>query len=69
LPLCLLAVLATGQAQSMPGTVIDLASGRPLQEAAFVQRVAAAPHLLLGERHDVAADHAAERWLLQALHQ
>ncbi|SFR79538.1 Uncharacterized iron-regulated protein [Stenotrophomonas maltophilia] len=69
MPLCLLAVLATGQAQSMPGTVIDLASGRPLQEAAFVQRVAAARHLLLGERHDVAADHAAERWLLQALHQ
>ena len=51
----------------MPGKVIDLASGQPLDEVAFAQRAAAADRLLLGERHDIDADHAAERWLLQAL--
>ncbi|WP_336297093.1 MULTISPECIES: ChaN family lipoprotein [Stenotrophomonas] len=57
------------RAQPLPGTVIDLASGRRLDEAAFVKRAANAPRLLLGERHDQAADHAAQRWLLQALQQ
>ncbi|XMM86898.1 ChaN family lipoprotein [Stenotrophomonas maltophilia] len=69
LPLCLLALAALASAQPMPGKVIDLGSGQPLDEAAFVQRAAAAPRLLLGERHDLAADHAAQRWLLQALQQ
>lgn len=53
----------------MPGKLIDLSSGRPLDAAAFVQRAAAAERVLLGERHDIEADHAAERWLLQALQQ
>ena len=39
----------------MPGTVIDLASGQRLDEAAFVKRAANAPRLL-GERHDLAGD-------------
>ena len=54
-------------AQRMPGTVIDLANGQRLDEAAFVTRAADAQRLLLGERHDLAGDHAAQRWLLQAL--
>ncbi len=56
-------------AQPMPGTVIDLASGQHLDEAAFVKRAANTPRLLLGERHDLAGDHAAQRWLLHALQQ
>lgn len=56
-------------AQPIPGTVIDLATGQHLDEAAFVKRAANAPRLLLGERHDRAGDHAAQRWLLQALQQ
>ncbi|MFT4410959.1 ChaN family lipoprotein [Stenotrophomonas muris] len=67
LPLCLLALAAIASAQPMPGTVIDLASGQRLDEAAFVKRAANAPRLLLGERHDLAGDHAAQRWLLHAL--
>ncbi|KAF1012835.1 MAG: hypothetical protein GAK31_03915 [Stenotrophomonas maltophilia] len=54
-------------AQALPGRVIDLATGQPLEEEAFVVRAAAASHVLLGERHDLPGDHAAERWLLQAL--
>ncbi|WP_295576165.1 ChaN family lipoprotein [Stenotrophomonas maltophilia] len=49
--------------------VIDLASAQRLDEAAFIQRTAGAPRLLLGERHDLPGDHAAQRWLLQALQQ
>jgi uncharacterized iron-regulated protein len=40
LPLCLLALAAVASAQPMPGTVIDLASGQRLDEAAFVKRAA-----------------------------
>lgn len=67
LPLCLLALTALASAQPMPGTVIDLASGQPLDAATFLQRAAGAQRLLLGERHDMAGDHAAQRWLLLAL--
>ncbi|HDS1837592.1 MULTISPECIES: ChaN family lipoprotein [Stenotrophomonas] len=67
LPVCLLALATVASAQPMPGSVIDLANGRHLDEAAFVARAADARRLLLGERHDLAGDHAAQRWLLQAL--
>lgn len=67
LPACLLALVGVASAQPMPGTVIDLANGQRLDEAAFVKRAAGAQQLLLGERHDQAGDHAAQRWLLQAL--
>ncbi|MCF3480544.1 hypothetical protein GUV60_10930 [Stenotrophomonas maltophilia] len=69
LPLYLLALAAMVSAQPMPGTAIDLASGQPLDEAAFVKRAANAPRVLLGERHDLAGDHTAQRWLLHALQQ
>ncbi|HHA2975118.1 ChaN family lipoprotein [Stenotrophomonas maltophilia] len=69
LPVCLLALATVTSAQPMPGTVIDLASGQPLDEAAFVRRAATAQRMLLGERHDLAGDHAAQRWLLQVLQQ
>ncbi|MDT3487094.1 ChaN family lipoprotein [Stenotrophomonas maltophilia] len=69
LPLCLLALAGMAGAQPMPGTVTDLASGQHLDEAAFVQRAANAQRLLLGERHDLGGDHAAQRWLLHALQQ
>ena len=67
LQLCLLALAGAASAQPMPGTVIDLDTGQRLDEAAFVTRAADAQRLLLGERHDLAGDHAAQRWLLQAL--
>ncbi|WP_313147442.1 ChaN family lipoprotein [Stenotrophomonas sp.] len=67
LPLCLLALAGIAGAQPMPGSVIDLATGKALDEAGFVQRVATAQRVLLGERHDVEADHAAQRWLLAAM--
>ncbi len=67
LPVCLLALATVASAQPMPGSVIDLANGRHLDEAAFVAYAADAQRLMLGERHDLAGDHAAQRWLLQAL--
>lgn len=69
LPLCLLALASMASAQPLPGKVVDLANGRILDESTFVQRTAAAQQLLLGERHDLDSDHAAQRWLLQALQQ
>ncbi len=51
----------------MPGRVTDPGSGAVLDEAAVLQRIGAAQRVLLGERHDSAADHAAQRWLLAAL--
>ncbi|HBC50130.1 MAG TPA: hypothetical protein DC051_02215, partial [Stenotrophomonas maltophilia] len=67
LPVSLLARAPVASAQPMPGSVIDLANGRHLDEAAFVAHAADAQRLMLGERHDLAGDHAAQRWLLQAL--
>ncbi|HEL3174964.1 TPA: ChaN family lipoprotein [Stenotrophomonas maltophilia] len=69
LPLCLLALASMASAQPLPGKVVDLANGRILDESTFVQRTAAAQRLLLGERHDLDSDHAAQRWLLHALQQ
>lgn len=65
--MCLFVFAGMAGAEPMPGTVIELASGEPLDEAAFVQRAAGAQRLLLGERHDLGGDHAAQRWLLNAL--
>lgn len=55
-------------AAPLPGRMVDAATGQDVPAAAFLARVAAAPRVLLGERHDQPADHAAERALLQALH-
>ncbi|MFB3129699.1 MAG: hypothetical protein ACE1Y7_08380, partial [Lysobacteraceae bacterium] len=40
LPVCLLALATVASAQPMPGSVIDLANGQHLDEAAFVARAA-----------------------------
>lgn len=65
----LLVLMPWAAAQPMPGTVIDLASGQPLDETSVRARITGADRILLGERHDLPADHAAERWLLQAMQQ
>lgn len=47
LSVCLLALATVASAQPMPGSVIDLANGQHLDEAAFVARAADARRLLL----------------------
>lgn len=50
-----------------PGTIRDLRSGASLTPAQLVERLAAAPRLLVGEKHDNPDHHALELWLLEAL--
>ncbi|WP_090731435.1 ChaN family lipoprotein [Azotobacter beijerinckii] len=59
---------ASGGRQGVePGTIRDLRSGASLTPAQLVERLAAAPRLLVGEKHDNPDHHALELWLLEAL--
>lgn len=49
------------------GQIRDLASGEVLTPAELVQRLAQAPRVLVGEKHDSPDHHALQHWLMQAL--
>lgn len=49
------------------GEIRDLRSGETLSPEQLVERLAAAPRVLVGERHDNADHHALQLWLLRAL--
>lgn len=49
------------------GRIIDLRSGVSLTPAQLVERLAAAPRVLVGEQHDNPDHHRLQLWLLQAL--
>ena len=51
------------------GLIRETASGKVLTPEQLVQRLAAAPRVLVGEQHDNPDHHALQRWLLQALNQ
>jgi len=47
--------------------IVDLASGQVISPDQLVQRLAAAPRVLVGEKHDNPDHHALQLWLLRAL--
>lgn len=49
------------------GRIVDLRSGAALSIAQLVEELAAAPVVLLGEKHDNPDHHALQLWLLKAL--
>ncbi|MCI1037655.1 ChaN family lipoprotein [Pseudomonas putida] len=49
------------------GHIIDLASGQAISPEQLVQRLAGAPRVLVGEKHDNPDHHALQFWLLRAL--
>ncbi|MBB4867530.1 putative iron-regulated protein [Pseudomonas nitritireducens] len=49
------------------GVIRDLRSGEQLSPAQLLDRLAAAPRLLIGEQHDNPDHHALELWLVRAL--
>ncbi|BBH48123.1 ChaN family lipoprotein [Pseudomonas sp. KU43P] len=80
--LCLLLSLAGCQASLPPlpawqssegrdsvalGQIRDLASGQVISPEQLVERLAKAPHVLVGEKHDNPDHHALQLWLLRAL--
>jgi uncharacterized iron-regulated protein len=56
-----------GLEQAQPGQIVELRTGAVLTPAQLLQRLAAAPRVLVGERHDNPDHHALELWLLRAL--
>lgn len=50
-----------------PGRIVNLRSGEVLQPAQLLQRLAPAPRLLVGEKHDNREHHRIERWLATEL--
>lgn len=50
-----------------PGRIIDLQDGQVITPQTLVQRLAKAPRVIVGERHDNAEHHRLQRWLLEAL--
>ena len=51
------------------GVILDLRSGQRLTPAQLLERLAAAPRVLIGEQHDNPDHHALELWLVRALAQ
>ncbi|MFF7065947.1 ChaN family lipoprotein [Pseudomonas sp. NPDC008258] len=56
-----------GRTHAELGHVIDLASGQVISPEQLVQRLAGAPRVLVGEKHDNPDHHALQLWLLRAL--
>lgn len=56
-----------GGRDGQPGFILDLRSSARLTPAQLVERLAVAPRLLVGEKHDNPDHHALELWLLEAL--
>ncbi|MGV8843272.1 MAG: ChaN family lipoprotein [Pseudomonas sp.] len=58
---------AEARALAEPGQIFELSSGQPLTAQQLIERLARAPRVLVGERHDNPDHHAVQLWLLQAL--
>ncbi|MFK3772052.1 ChaN family lipoprotein [Pseudomonas sp. NPDC089406] len=56
-----------GRTHAQLGQIIDLATGQVLAPEQLVQRLAGAPRVLVGEKHDNPDHHALQLWLLRAL--
>lgn len=56
-----------GREHEQLGVILDLHSGQVLSAEALLERLAAAPRVLIGEQHDNPDHHALQLWLLQAL--
>lgn len=56
-----------GRTHAELGHIIDLASGQAISPEKLVQRLAGAPRVLVGEKHDNPDHHALQLWLLRAL--
>jgi uncharacterized iron-regulated protein len=56
-----------GLEQAELGRIIELRTGALLTPAQLVERLAKAPRVLVGERHDNPDQHALQLWLLRAL--
>ncbi|MFJ4458286.1 ChaN family lipoprotein [Pseudomonas sp. NPDC089392] len=56
-----------GRTRAELGLIIDLASGQVITPEQLVQRLAVAPRVLIGEKHDNPDHHALQLWLLRAL--
>lgn len=56
-----------GRRHAELGHIIDLASGQAISPEQLVQRLAGAPRVLVGEKHDNPDHHALQLWLLRAL--
>jgi uncharacterized iron-regulated protein len=61
------AIAPEGRAHADLGVIRELASGRTLTPQALVERLAAAPRVLVGEQHDNPDHHALQLWLLRQL--
>ncbi|CCG87803.1 putative iron-regulated protein [Erwinia piriflorinigrans CFBP 5888] len=59
--------LAYGQAAITYGQIIDLHSGQMLTDRQLLVKLASAPRLIVGEKHDNAEHHQIELWLIQNL--
>ncbi len=56
-----------GRTHADLGHIIDLANGQSISPEQLVQRLAVAPRVLVGEKHDNPDHHALQLWLLRAL--
>jgi uncharacterized iron-regulated protein len=61
------AISPQGRAHADLGVIRELASGRTLTPQELVERLAAAPRVLVGEQHDNPDHHALQLWLLRQL--
>lgn len=60
-------IAAQGREHAELGVIRELATGRTLSPQELVERLAAAPRVLVGEQHDNPDHHALQLWLLREL--
>jgi len=56
-----------GRTHAELGHIVDLSSGRVISTEQLVQRLAVAPRVLVGEKHDNPDHHALQLWLMRVL--
>ena len=56
-----------GRTHAELGTIVDLSNEQVISPETLVQRLADAPRVLVGEKHDNPDHHALQLWLLRAL--
>ncbi|WP_024913125.1 ChaN family lipoprotein [Chania multitudinisentens] len=51
----------------VPGSIVDLRSGKTITSEELLEQLAAAPQVIVGEKHDNANHHKIEQWLVENL--
>jgi uncharacterized iron-regulated protein len=59
--------LEKGSPVPVADSIVDLRSGKTITPGELLEQLAAAPRVIVGEKHDNASHHKIEQWLVENL--